>query len=96
MTSTWVSCDRQGELHTRRKWRKRGVKKHIDYIMGPRDLLNKGRLGAWDHYPVVVKVEGKELKLVQGENGWAGWVSNTEEERRKLKTQVFCPEGSQA
>ena len=73
--------------------------KQIDCIMGTRDLkfktwyLNKVRLRAWDHYPVVGKVEGKEVRQVQGKEGWAGWVPNTEEERQKFKTRVLRPEG---
>ena len=60
LKSCWGSCAAQKEFHTRRGWRPKGVKKQIDYIVGPRDLkcqtryFNKDRLSAWDDYPVVV------------------------------------------
>ena len=97
LTSAWASCDAQGEFHTRC-----GVgtdmSEEADRLHhGSRDLkcktwyLNKARLSAWDLYPVLVKIEEKEMKIVQGKKGWAGWISRTEEERWKFEKQVLCP-----
>ena len=44
-------------------------KKQLDYIMEPRHLvsttlyLNKTRVLPWDHLPVVVKIEGREMTV---------------------------------
>ena len=44
----------------------------------PRDLRcssrhsNKESLRGWDHHPVVVRIEGRELKQVQGRKRWVG------------------------
>ena len=60
----------------------------IDNIMGPRDLqfttwyLNKTRLRTWDHFPVVVKIDGKELRVKRRKKGWAGWIPKSRSCRR--------------
>ena len=44
------------------------TKKQLDYIMGPKDIrsttwyLNQVKLRTWDHFPVVTRIEGRELK----------------------------------
>ena len=68
VTSTWVDNDDRGDYHTWRAWGSRGREKQLDYIMGPRDLqsttwfLNKVRLRTWDHFPVVLKIDGTDVK----------------------------------
>ena len=77
VTSTWVDADDPGDCHI---WRSRVRKKDIDSIMGPRDLqsatchLNKTGLRTWDHVPVVLTIDGRELRV---KNGWAGWISKS-------------------
>ena len=52
----------------------------IDFFLGPRDhrfktfffFLNRVRLRNWDHFLVVVKIEGQELKVKKGEQSWQG------------------------
>ena len=69
VTSIWTNNEDDGECHTWRAWGSRIRKKQLDYIMGPRDLrsttwyLNKVRLRTWDHFSVVVKIEGKDLRV---------------------------------
>ena len=49
----------------------RGRKTHIGEMSGPRDLQsqtwypNRARLRSCDHYVVVVKIEGKEVKDIK-------------------------------
>ena len=68
--------------------------------MGLRDLqsrtwsLNKTRMRTWDHFPVVVKIDGRELRVKKGKKGWAGWVPKSEDERQKFQELVLCPDGS--
>ena len=75
-------------------------KKQIDCIMGPCDLqsttwyFNKTRLRTWDHFPVVVKIDGKELRVKKGKKGWAGWIPKSEGEKLKFQELVLCPNGS--
>ena len=66
VTSTWVEKGNPDECYTWRAWGSRVRRKQLDYILGPRDVisstwyLNKVRIRTWDHFPVVVKIEGKE------------------------------------
>jgi endonuclease/exonuclease/phosphatase family metal-dependent hydrolase len=77
VTSTWADEGNDHEHHTWRAWGSRVRKKQLDYIMGPEDLrcttwyLNKVRLRTWDHFPVVVKIEGRELATKKGVKGWS-------------------------
>ena len=70
MTRSWTSCDAGGEFHMPRGWGVIGTKKQMDYIMEPRDLqfktwyLNKHWLVNWDHYLVVVTIEGHKLMVL--------------------------------
>ena len=95
MTSTWVDADDPGDCHA---WRSRVQKKHIDSIMGPRDLLsatwflNKTGMGTWDHVPVVFKIDGRELRVKKGKKGWAGWIPKSEEKNRSSKNETSCEE----
>ena len=78
VTSTWVDAENLAECHTWRAWGSRVRKKQLDYVMVPRDLvvktwyLNKTRIRTWDHYPVVVKIEGREMRVRKGKKEWAG------------------------
>ena len=76
--STWVDAEYVGECHTWRAWASRVRKKQLNYIMGPRDLVfktwcwNTTRIRAWDHVPVVVKIEGREIRVRKGKKGVGG------------------------
>ena len=102
VTSTWVDAENLGECHTWRPWGSRVRKKQLDYIMGPRDLvfktryLNKTRIRTWDHFPVVVKIEGREMRVRKGKKVWAGWTPVSENEERKFQERCLCPDGSRS
>ena len=89
VTSTWIETENPGECFTWRALGSRVRKKQLDYIMGPRDVrastwyLNKTRIRTWDHFPVVVKIQGKEVKMKKGKKSWTGWtpMSSTEEDK---------------
>ena len=99
VTSTCASCDARGEFHPRRAWGERGRKTQIDCIMRPRDLqfqtwyLDKVRLRSWGHHLVVVRIDGKELRVRKGKESWAGWIPRSEDERQSFKRRVLCPGG---
>ena len=65
--------------------------------MGPRDLqsktwfLNKTWLRTSNHFPVVVKIEGKELSAKKGKKGWAGWVPKPEDEKLEFQELTLHP-----
>ena len=73
-------------------------RKHIDSIMGPRDLqsatwyLNKTGLRTWDHVPVVLTIDGRELMVKKGTKGWAWWIPKYEEKNRSSKNETSCEE----
>ena len=62
-------------------------KEAIDCPLGPRDLqsttwyLNNTGLRTWDHFPVVVRIDGKELGAKKCKKGFAGWTPKSEDER---------------
>ena len=72
VTSTRAEGRSPDECYTWRAWGSRVRKKQLDYIMGPRDgiastwYLNKARIRTWDHFPVVVKMWGKKMKVKKG------------------------------
>ena len=57
-------------------------------------VFDKARLRTWDLFPVVVKIDGKELRVRKGKKGWAGWIPKTEGEETNFQELVLCPEGS--
>ena len=65
--------------------------------MGPRDIrsatwyLNRVSFRTWDHFPVITKIEGRELKAKKRIKDWAGWVPVSETEKAKFKELVLCP-----
>ena len=71
-------------------------KKQLDYVMGPKDIrsttwyLNRVRFRTWDHFPVITRIEGRELKTKNPIKGWAGWVP-CQKQRRKFQEIVLCP-----
>ena len=99
MTGTWANCDvREGFPHTS-SLEPTKQEKQNDSFMGPRDLQsttwywNKTRLRKWDHYPVVVIFQGKELQVRNGRKRWTGWIPEWEDERLKFQKQTLCPVG---
>ena len=92
MTSTWVKADDPGECHTWRVWGSRIRKKQTDCTMEPRDLqsttwyLNRTSLGTWDNFPVVSKIDGRELRVKKAMNSWAR-MRNISSEKQLL----LCP-----
>ena len=70
--------------------------------MGPWDAitstwyLNKTRIRTWDHFPVVVRIEGKEMSVKKGKKSWAGWTPVTDKEEEKFKVLCLCPDGSRS
>ena len=71
-----------------------------DYVVGPRDLssttwyLNKARLRTCDYFPMVVKIDKKELKVKKKKKDGAGWIPKTENESQQFQDLVLCPAGS--
>ena len=94
MTSTWVDADGPGACHSWRAW---GSKEEHDHIMEPGDILsttcdlNRTSLTTWYHFPVVVKIDGKQLKAKKRKKGWAGWIPKSEDDRHKFQKLAFCP-----
>ena len=78
VTSTWTNNEESHEFHTRWAWGSRGRKKRLDVFMSPKDLhctnwyLNQARIRTWDHFPVIIKVEGREIRTKRRVKGWAG------------------------
>ena len=76
-------------------------KKQLDYSMGPPDLvsttwhLNKTRIRTWVHFPVVVKIDRREMRVRKGKKG-AGWTPVSEDEERKFQELCLCPGGSRS
>ena len=77
-------------------------KKQLDYIMEARDLvsttwyLNKTRKRTWDHFPVVVKIDGRDMRVRKGKKRWAGLTPVSQDEKRKFKELCLCPDGSRS
>ena len=67
-SSTWTNIEDNRKFHTWRAWGSRANKKQLDYIMGPKDIrsttwyLNQVKLHTRDHFPVITRIEGRELK----------------------------------
>ena len=97
VTSTWTNNEDNGEFHTWRAWRSLVRKKQLDYVMGPKDIrsttwyLNRVRFRTWDHFPVITKIEGRELKTKKRIKRWAGWVPVSETEKAEFQELVPCP-----
>ena len=96
VTSTWTNNDDNCECHTWRACGSRVRKKQLDFHMGPRGLrsttwyLNKFRLRTWDHFSVVVRIQGKEMRAKKGVRGWAAWIPRSEDEKSKFQELVLC------
>ena len=53
--------------------------------------LNKVRFRTLDHFPVIVKIEGKDLRTKKRVKGWAGWIPRSEVQNSKFQERVLCP-----
>ena len=97
-----MDAENLGECHTWRAWGSRDRKKQLDYVMGPRHLvsttwyLNKTRIRTWDHFPVVVKIEGREMRVRKGKKGGRVGPQFQTDEERKFKELCLCPGGRAA
>ena len=97
VTSTWTNNDDNREFHTWLAWRSRVCKKQLDCAMGPKDIrsttwyLNRVRFRTWDHFLVIIKIEGRELKTKRRDKGWARWAFVSEAEKAKFQEIVLCP-----
>ena len=85
------------EFHTWRAWRFRARNKQLDYIVGRKDIrsttwyLNQVRLRTWGHFPVITRIEGRELQTKKCVKRWAGWTPVSEAEKAKFQELVVCP-----
>ena len=99
VTSTWTNNEDNREFHTWRAWGSRVRKKQLDYITGPKDThsttwhLNQVRLRTWDHFPVITRIEGRELKTKKRVTGWAGRMPVSEAEEAKFQELVLWSTG---
>ena len=90
------------EFHTWRAWGSRICKKQLDFFMGPKDIrsttwyLNRVRLRTWDHFPVITKIEGRQLTTKKRVKGWAGWAPVSEAEKAKFQDRVLRPRSEAA
>ena len=70
-----------------------------DYVIGPKNLrsvtcyLKQVRICTWDHFLVITRVEGREIRTKKRVNGWAGWTPVSEGEAVKFQELVLCPRG---
>ena len=98
-TSSWTKNDDNHKYQSWRAWGSRVCKKQLDYIMWPRDFhsttryLNKVRQRTCDHFSVVVKIEGEDLRTKMGVKDWAGWIPRSDVENSKIQELVLCASG---
>ena len=45
---------------------------------------------------MVVKIDGREMRVRKGKKGWGGWTPVSEDEERKNKELCLCPDGSRS
>ena len=55
--------------------------------------LNKTRIRTWDLFPVIVKIEVKEVKMTKGKKCWTGWTPVSKTEEGQFQEFCSCPEG---
>ena len=102
VTNTWVEKGNPEECYTWRAWGSRVRRKQLDYNIAPRDImastwyLNKVRIRTWDHFPVVVKIEEKEMRMRKGKKSWAGWSTVSDVEEKKFQELCLCPAGTRS
>ena len=102
MTSTWVDAgDVKGNVTRGRPGDIVSERIKLITLWGlaifnlRRGIVNETRrLRTWDHFPVVVKIDGKESKGKKGKKGLAGWIPKTENDGQKFQEQVLCPAAS--
>ena len=91
MTNTKVNNDDHGKYQSWRVWGSRVGRKPNDCIMESRDVqsatlfLNKTRLRTWDHFFVVVQIDGKVLRAKEMKKSWAGLDSQIRTKKSSLK-----------
>ena len=85
-TSTWTNNDDSCACHTWRAWGSPVCKKQLDQSMGQ----NKVRLRTCDHFSVILKIEGRDLKTKKGMKGWASWIPRSEDETSRFQELVLC------
>ena len=62
--------------------------------MEPKDIhsttwyLSKVRLRTWHHFPVIVKIEERDVKTKKGVKGWAGWIPRSGP--RQASSKILC------
>ena len=70
--------------------------KQLDSFMGPQRLrsvtwyLNQVKIRFWDHFLVITRVEGREVRTKKRVKGWAGWTPVSEGEMAKFQELVLC------
>ena len=58
---------------------------------GPEDIrsttlyLNQVRFRTWDHFLVITRIEGRELRTKKRVKGWAGWIPVSHAEKAKFQ-----------
>ena len=63
--------------------------------MGPKNLrsvtwyLIQVRIRTWEHFPVITRVEGREIRTKKRVKGWAGWTPVSEGEMVKFQELVL-------
>ena len=93
-TSTWTNNDDNRELHTWRAWGSRVCKKQPVFwgqriYALRRGTCTKVRLRTWDHVPVIVKIEEKDLRTKEGSERLGGldpWIRS----REKASSKNLC------
>ena len=57
-------------------------------------VFEKTRFRTCDNFPVLVKIDGKQLRVTKGKKGWADRISQTEVDEQKFQEPALCPNGS--
>ena len=64
--------------------------------VGPKNLhsvtwyLKQVRIRTWDHFRVITRVEGREIRTKKPVKGWAGWTPVSEGEGVEFQELVLC------
>ena len=98
--TTWTNNEDNREFHTWRAWGSGVRKKAARLRHGPightlYDMVPELRLRTWDHFLVISRVQGRELKTKKCVKGWARWILTSEAEKTKFQELVLCPRSDQ-